>query len=187
MFKFEKLLRYNDYDENNPELERVIARQIQKLRNLQKSITPDMPIDEKEKLEDKLDEIDNKIMELLPEFFDILDEEEENAKQAEAAKKQKEAAQKAEKEAKQKEDADKAEKDKEAKQKAEDAKIEQGDDAAVHKLYRAGKIKVDKAQLTQAGFDTGIFTDLTATGCKTKNYILKRENTNQPYYDIIKR
>lgn len=187
MFKFEKLLKDNNIAENDPELPRSLTKNIEKFRNLQKSITNEMPSEEKEKINDQLDVLDDKIMETLPEFFDILDEQEENKKQAEQQAK-------AKKEAREKEEAEKKEKaesEAKAKKEAEENELNlpaTNDDEALDKLFRKGKKQVTREDLKAAGFNLSFWSsNLTPSGCTTKRYKLERDDYESPYYDLIKR
>lgn len=180
MFQFEKLLQSNGIAENDPELPRSIEKQIQKLRNKQKTITSETTPEEKEKIEDEMDAIDDAIMKTLPEFFDIEDEEEENKKKqiAESAKKEEEK----KRLAKEKEE----NQAKEAKEKAELNTPATNDDDALDKLFRKGKTTVTISDLKSAGFNTGFFGDLTPSGCVTKRYKLICSDGSQQY-NLIKK
>lgn len=185
MFQFEKLLRANNISESDPELPRAVNKLIQRFRNLQNSITNETPLNVKEDVENELDVIDEKIMQTLPEFFEIEDEEEINkqkaAQQAEADKKAKEKAEadkKAKAEAEQK--AKKEEEEKELNTKASN------DDDALDKLFRKGKTQVTIVELENAGFNTGFWGDLTPHGCTTKRYKLVRRDITLPYYNLHK-
>lgn len=203
MFQFEKLLKQNNIDENDPELERVIVKKIIAFRKLQQSITPEMTRVEKEDIEEKLDQIDDDIMKTLPDFFDIEDEVEIN-KQKKAAEKEAQA----KKAAEEKMAADKAKKDAAEKAAEEEAKAKKeadeknaakqkedqelntpatNDDDALDKLFRKGKSKVTESDLKKAGFKTGFFGNLEPSGAVTKNYKLIRTDFSQEFYDLSKK
>lgn len=183
MLQFERLLRVNNISETDPELPRAIEKQIQKLRNKQKSITAETSAEDKERIEDEIDAIDDSIMKSLPDFFEIEDEEEENKKKAEAEAKAK-AKQKAEAEAAEKANAEKAKKSEEE----ELNKPATNDNDALDKLFRKGKLRVTENDLEAAGFNLSFWSSkLTPEGCDTKNYRLVRRNISQPYYDLIKK
>lgn len=186
MLQFEKLLRANEINENDPELPRAITKQIQLLRIKQKSINADASAEDIQRIEDEIDEIDNNIMKTLPEFFEIEDEEEINkqksAEQAEAEKRVKaEAAKKAKEEAEQ---AEAEKRDAEAKELSTPAN---NDDDALDKLFRRNKLKVTEADLKAMGFNTGFWGNLTPHGCETQRYKLLRNNISIPYYEIVKK
>lgn len=184
MFQFEKLLKQNNIDENDPELERVIVKQIKQFRKLQSSITSETTSEERDEIENKMDALDESIMQTLPEFFEIEDEAEIKKQQkiAETAKKEEEkriADQKA---------AEQAAKEK-AKTDAEQAELNTpatNDDDALDKLFRKGKTKVSVTDLRHAGFNTGFFGDLTPSGCVTKRYKLIC-NDGSEQYQLIKK
>lgn len=173
MFQFEQLLKENNIPETDPNLPRAITKQIEKFRNIQNSITPETGYADKEKINDQLDELDNKIMQTLSDFFDIEDEEE--------IKKQEKKIQqeKAEKEKKQKEEQEALEK--------ELNKPATNDDDALDKLFRKGKTQVTLHDLKSAGFNTGFFGNLGPHGCDTKRYKLLRDNITKAHYDLIKK
>lgn len=175
MFQFEKLLKQNNISESDPELPRVILKQIEKFRNLQSKITPEIPFSEKESLENQLDEIDDSIMKTLPEFFDIEDEAEINKQKS-----------KAEKEEKEKAASEKAKKEKELEE-AELNKPATNDDDALDKLFKKGKLKVSVGDLKNAGFNTSFWGNLGPHGCSTKRYKLNREDISEPFYHLIKK
>lgn len=189
MLQFEKLLRANDINENDPELPRAITKQIILLRNKQKSITAETSAEDIQRIEDEIDAIDDAIMKTLPEFFEIEDEEEINKqKQAQEQEAQKKA--KAEADKKAKEEAAKA--DEEAKKKKDEEAKElstpaTNDDDALDKLFRRNKLKVTEADLKAMGFKTGMWGNLTPWGAETKRYKLVRSNMAIPYYEIVKK
>jgi hypothetical protein len=185
MYQFEKLLKQNNINENDPELERVIVKKIKEFRKLQSSITAETTAEERDAIEAKMDDIDDDIMKTLPEFFDIEDEVEENKKKQIA-----ESAKKAEEKQLAKEAADKEKAEQDAKKEAELAELNKpatNDDDALDKLFRKGQLKVTENDLKKAGFKTGFFGNLEPFGAETKRYKLKRSDISQPYYDLTKK
>lgn len=178
MFQFEKLLKQNNISENDPELPRVILKQIEKFRYIQSTITSETPFSEKETLENQLDEIDDNIMKTLPEFFDIEDEAEINKQKSQSEKVEKEKAA-----------SEKSKKEKEEKEamEAELNKPATNDDDALDKLFRKGKSKVSVGDLKNAGFNTSFWGNLGPHGCSTKRYVLKKEDILNSFYDLIKK
>ncbi len=82
MHKFEKILKDNDISEDSIVLPESIKNQIKKLRRLEKTIieNPD-DVTGNEEREGQINSVDSKIMETLPEHFELEDEAEEIAKE----------------------------------------------------------------------------------------------------------
>ena len=187
MYKFEKILKDNEIAETNSEIPQTIIQQINKFRRLQQ-IIKDSPEDiaGNEEREGQLSAIDEKIMQTLPDFFDVEDEEEENEKAAQQ-KKEAEKGEIAKKEAEKKE-AEKLESESKARAAEEELNTPaKTNPEALEKLFKQGKEKVTISELKKAGFDTGWFGPIGLHGCTCGNYSIYRENSNSGTFELFKK
>lgn len=200
LFDFEKILKDNEISETDPDLPRGIIRKIEKFRAVQAKITPELTIDDKQKIESELDKIDAEIMQTLPDYFEFEDEAEIlKAKQLEEKAKQEQ--QKAKKQAKtstkeavkkvvaQDRD-DNAKKAEEAARQARIAELSKpasSNKQALANLFELGKTTVTKAELTKAGFDTGFFGPIGPNGCKIGEFVLYRDSISSTTFTLTKK
>lgn len=200
LFDFEKILKDNGISETDTDLPRGILRKIEKFRAIQGKITPDISIEDKQKIEAELDAIDADIMKTLPDYFDFEDEAETiKAKQLE--EKEKQAQQKAKKEAKNNTKQavkkvvaeDQTEKKAKAEAEAKEARIAElskpasNDKQALSNLFELGKTSVTIAELKKAGFNTGFFGEIGPTGCTIGEFKLYRKDPSESVFTLTKK
>ena len=208
MYQFEKILKDNDIAEDDTGLSQSITNQIKKFRKVQQLIraNPD-EVDENEKREAELLVIDTKIMQTLPEQFEIEDEEEELSKKElekqALAEKNRLAEQKANEEKEiisalkaraqavnlpdDSTEADIIEAEAKAKIEADElAKPATTDSGALEKLFKRGKKTVTISELKSAGFDTGFMGPIGMHGVTCGNYKIYRSNPGSSTFELFK-
>ena len=200
LFDFEKILKDNDISETDPDLPRGIIRKIEKFRSVQAKITPELTIDDKQKIEAELDKIDAEIMQTLPDYFDLEDEAEtikakqleEKAKQEQlqAKKQAKTSTKQAVKKVVAQDRDDNAKKAEEAAKQAKIAELSKpatSNKQALANLFELGKTTVTTYELKKAGFNTGFFGPIGPDGCKISEYVLHRKNADSDTFTLTKK